>query len=211
MHADPVKSAEPPIPLGALVARVNARLDERERGRAAGARRWATWPGLKPISTLAAAAAALLAVVQPRAPQAPPAPGAQAGAGATEVSLPADSLRRLERDVARAQAARYLNEAQDVLVTVAASLPRCERKRLDVGQEARRSRDLLARRALLVELDERHVGAAGPVLQDVERVLRDVAALDPCARPAELEAIHQDLQDRRLLMRMSLIERELVG
>lgn len=209
LAADPVRAAEPPLASGALLLRVHARLDANERAAARGARAWgAAW---RCALAASAGAAALLVPLRPagRAPAAlaPPAPAV------AEIALPADSLRRLERNVARRQTARYLNEAEDVLVNVAAVLPRCARGRapLDVGFEARRSRQLLARRALMVDLGERHVASAAPVLHDVERVLREVAALEDCVRPGDVEAIHRQLEERRLLMRITLVERELQG
>ena len=94
------------------------------------------------------------------------------------------------------QAVRYLSEAQDVLVTRrrhAARLPRDE-QRVDLGEEARRSRELLARRALLVDWsDGAELASARPVLEDVEQMLREVAALESCARPATCEAIHEEI------------------
>ena len=89
----------------------------------------------------------------------------------------------------------------------------CDRRRetLDLGQETRRSQELLQRRALLVDLDDADVRAARPVLEDVERLLREVALLDACARPEQLLAIHDQLRERRLLMKIGLMTRELQG
>ena len=74
----------------------------------------------------------------------------------------AEALTRLERNVAREQAARYLSDAGDVLVTMAATPAECDRKdeRIDVGQASARSRELLARRALLLESGPQAVASA---------------------------------------------------
>jgi hypothetical protein len=80
-----------------------------------------------------------------------------------------------------------------------------------VGDEARRSRELLARRSLLVELDSESTPQAQDLLDDVEQVLRDVAALEACARRHDLDAIHRDVSRRRLLMKIDLMTRELQG
>src|SRR5262249_41583587 len=127
--------------------------------------------------------------------------------------VPDEMLRRMESQVVREQTARYLNEAQDVLVTMAARSQDCDKGpgRVDVGVEARRSRELLARRALLVELDRAEVAPARPVLEDVERLLREVASLDACARSGDVEAIHRQIEERRLLMKIDLMTRELAG
>ena len=114
--------------------------------------------------------------------------------------------------MARERTARYLDEAQDVLVTVSGAPRRCDRKTLhvDMGDETRRSRELLARRAQL-DLDGSAALTAGPVLDDVEEVLREVASLENCARLRDVEAIHRHVERERLLMKMELMTRELAG
>jgi hypothetical protein len=52
---------------------------------------------------------------------------------------------------------------------------------------------------------------ARDVLDDVEEMLRAVAALDACARPQDLEAIRGEIAKRRLLMKIDLVTRELQG
>ena len=198
--ADPLRRAEPEIPLAALVTRVQARLDAGVGSFAAPRRwRWALWPA-------AALAAGVLALIAPRAlVSPPPAPAAQ-------ISVSSTFLDRLERNLARGRAARYLNEAQDVLVTVAATARNCDRaETLDVAQEARRSRELLEQRALLVELDRAEVASVRPVLEDVDNALREVASLPSCARPRDVETIHRQISRRHLLMKISLMQRELRG
>ena len=201
---DPVRVAEPGIPLGSLVARVKARVAEDERSAAS--RR--TWPKAALPLAAAAAVALLIGLWIPAHPPHVPPPSARPQATVSE-----ESLRRLENSVARENAVRYLSEAQDVLVTVAATPLRCDRKRahVDVGDEARRSRELLARRALLVEADREEMAGARPVLEDVSDVLREVAALDPCTRPQDLEAIQDRMSRGRLLMKIDLMTRELQG
>jgi hypothetical protein len=117
-----------------------------------------------------------------------------------------------ERVVAREQAARYLGEASDVLVTVAARPRRCRKghDHVDIGEEAQRSRELLARRSLL-HVDEAAVASAQPVLDDVEQVLREVASLDACARRLDLQAINRQIERRHLLLKIDLMARELQG
>jgi len=204
LERDPVHAARPPLPFGALLARVQARVTEAEEARRPGAARWA-----KVAFPLAAAAAILLLVFRsPSSPPRVPAPSAAPRATVSE-----EALRRLERSAARENAVRYLSEAQDVLVTVAAAPLACDRKRarVDVEEEARRSRELLSRRALLVETDRQEMAGARPVLEDVSDMLREVAALDPCSRPEELEAIQRQMSRRRLLMKIDLMTRELQG
>jgi len=204
---DPVRTAEPPLGMPALLARVNARLDAAAAARPRLAWRTA-W--LLPAGALAAGVAALLLLRPAPTPPAPPA--APTGVAETQVAVPEDMLGRMERTVTRAQTARYLDEAQDLLLTVAAPRP-CARqsRRVDVEQEAERSRELLARRALLVGTSGEDVASARPVLRDVEYVLREVASLPSCARERDLQAIQREVSRRNLLMKIDLMTRELKG
>jgi hypothetical protein len=201
---DPVRTARPPLPAALLLARVRARLDATEPARPPQARRWAA-------TLLPLAAAAAIALVLLRSPGTrPPVPASPAPPRA---SVSEEALRRLETSVARENAVRYLSEAQDVLVTVAAAPPACDRrrKRIDVEDEARRSRELLSRRAFLVETDRAEMAGARPVLEDVSDMLREVAALEACSRPEDLLAIQQQMSRQRLLMKIDLMTRELQG
>jgi hypothetical protein len=204
---DPVRAAEPPVSFSGLRARVLAGLDATAERRSGS---WAVmgW-------TLGTAAAAALAVVAlwPRPPitsapggSVPPVPVAEAPAVSDEF------VRHLERSVAREQAARYLGDAGDVLVTVAARPRRCRKGegRVDIGDEAQRSRELLARRRLL-DVDAAAMASARPVLDDVELMLREVASLESCARKHDLQNISRQVERRRLLLKIDLITRELQG
>lgn len=208
LSADPLRDAEPPIALAALQTRVRARIGAADAGLAP--------PSRRPVLgwTMAAAAAAALAVVAlwPRTIPAPVPPGA-ASPGATSAAQASEEfVRHLERVAAREQAARYLGEAGDVLVTVAARPRRCRKghDHVDIGEEAQRSRELLARRSLL-DVDRAAVAGAQPVLDDVEQVLREVASLESCARRHDLQVINRQVERSRLLLKIDLTTRELVG
>jgi len=215
LAADPLRGAEPGLPLARLVDLVNTRIDRRlTRPRAI-----VGWRLLSlPVAAAAALAAAVLVpplVERFRGPQGE-APHAVAGLEGEAPAVSDQAFARLERNVAREQAARYLSEAQDVLVNVAATPPHCRRARanearVDLESESRRSRELLTRRALLVEGDEAAVMSAQPVLDDVSDMLRAVAELEPCSRPDELLRLQEAMEKRRLLMKMRLMERELLG
>jgi hypothetical protein len=211
LQDDPLRGAEPEVPLPVLVELVNARLTKALTSPKA-ARSW------RLLALPAAAAAALAAglLVPPlveRIRSGPPAPPR----GEETLVVSEEALLRLERNVAREQAARYLAEAQDVLVNVAASPRDCERSeaqredRVDLEAESRRSRELLRRRTLLVEADEAAVLPARPVLQDVHDMLREVASLEACARARDLDRLRQEMDRRNLLMKMRLLQRELAG
>jgi hypothetical protein len=209
---DPAREAEPPVPVGALHARVVARLDEAAEPRGSGrAVRWGFF-----------AAAAAVAVAAFTFWLAPPAGDHGAGGPAErvvaerspgDVAVSDEAMARLERTLAREHAARYLSEAEAVLVHVTAAPRLCTRRGhgVEVGEETRRSRELLERRALLVEMDAPVLESARGLLEDVEGILREVASLDPCANARELEAIREDIGRRRLLMKIDLMTRELQG
>jgi hypothetical protein len=205
---DPVRQAEPPLAAGALTARVQARLDAGTPK----APRPAWQPGLAALSAAAVLVTVGVAVLRDGGPPRDGSPPRSAGGGRRIVVSEA-ALERIERNTARDQAARYLNAAQDVLVTVGSRPLRCRREkgRVDVTEETRRSRELLARRALLVDLDRDDVAVARPVLEDVDLVLREVAALDPCVRPNDVDWVRQEIERRQLLLKIRLATRELEG
>jgi hypothetical protein len=211
MESDPLREAEPGVPLEFLVARVKR---EVERSPAsAGRPRW--WLVALP------AAAAILAVVAtvPRfvAPLRPARQAARAEIPPAEASalVTEDALARIERNLAREHAVRYLNEAGEVLVTVAATGADCDRalERLDVGRAPERSRELLERRALAVGAGagDEAVASARGVLDDVELALREVAQLPSCVKRGDVERVRREVDERQLLMRIRLMTRELEG
>ena len=205
---DPARTAEVPVPVAHLVRRVNARLD------APPARAGFRWTHATAAAGLAAAV--LLVATVPgllERPSPASSPAVASSEAAADAGVPDEVVARMERRLSRDQAARYLDEAQDVLVTVAGHPADCERDhdRVDVGEEARRSRELLARRALMVELGGDEVASARPLLDDVEGLLREVAALPACARADSLDAIHRQMQRRNVLMKIDLLTNELRG
>jgi hypothetical protein len=203
LAADPVRDAELPVPIEFLVTRVRGRLEGAVRSQPF---RWAT------LAYGLAVAAALFAIVPRLVGTANPRPMATT-AVAAPVAMDTDALRRLERTVVREQAVAYLTDAQDVLMTVAAAPRACSLRdrHVDLSEESKKSRELVARSALLVALDDESVASVRPVLEDVDHVLREVGALDPCANPEDFLRVQRDLQERGLLMKMRLMSRELVG
>jgi hypothetical protein len=206
LDCDPLLRAEPPVSAAAMATRVLAAVDGRPgaRARAAGRTDWGT---ARAAFATAAVVAVALVTLRPRVTQPP------AAVEAPQVEVSEEGVRRMEHELAREQAARYLSEAQDVLLTVTASPADCDRgeQRLDVEAEARRSRELLARRALIVDLEGDAVASARPVLEDVEHLLREVASLPSCVRAGRVDAIHREMTRRHLLMKIDLMTRELQG
>jgi hypothetical protein len=208
MEADPVRSAEPEVPVSILLDRVERELDRAPASPPSPALGWRL--------ALPAAAAAVLALVllEPEVGTrlAPPPPSPAATAETSE-AVPPEILDRLERNLTRQHAAHYLSEAQDVLLAVAATEADCDRTDggIDVGEAPDRSRDLLARRTLLVEGQPEAVASARAVLDDVELALREVADLPSCVRRRDVQRLRQEIDRRQLHMRIRLMTRELEG
>jgi hypothetical protein len=120
---------------------------------------------------------------------------------------------RLEKTHTRANAARYLAEAQDILIQVraAADCPDSPKDSVDVGAEAQTSRTLLRRRAALVSGSQGTLLAAQGVMEEVEGVLQQVAELPKCTRRKDVDAIARTVERRNLLMKIDLVSQELVA
>jgi len=206
---DPLRSAEPHVPAAVLVVRVARAVDA---ARVPDGRKH-FWLVALPA---AAALVALAFVLPPLAQRFRPDPvAARVTIPPAEASplLAEDALARIERNLAREQAARYLSEAGEVLVTVAATGVDCDRKddRLDVGAAPERSRELLEKRRLVVDEGGEAVASARGVLDDVELALRQVAELPACVKRRDVELVQKDVEERQLLMRIRLMTRELEG
>jgi pyruvate/2-oxoglutarate dehydrogenase complex dihydrolipoamide acyltransferase (E2) component len=208
MEADPVREAEPDVPVAFLVARV-----EREIEQAlvpSGRPRW--WLVALPAAAAILAVAVLVPSLVARLRPAPAAARAAIPPAEASPLVTEDALARIERNLAREHAARYQSEAGEVLVAVAATGVDCDRteERLDVGRAPERSRELLGRRAL-VQAGGEAVASARGVLDDVELALREVADLPSCVKRTDVERLRQEVERRQLLMRIRLMTRELEG
>ncbi len=210
LEADPLREAEPELPVAALVARVERELEEAAPAPQGGLRWWL-------VALPVAAAALAAAVLAPRLVE-----RLRPSALPTRAAIPAlesppvvaeDTLARIERNVAREHAARYLSEASELLVSGSATGLDCDRRddRLDVGEAPERSRALLERRRLVLESGGEAVASAQGVLDDVEMALREVAELPSCVRRRDVERVREQVEKRQLLMRIRLMTRELEG
>lgn len=210
MEADPVREAEPPVPLAVLVKRVEREVEGEVEGAIvpAGRPRW--WLVAVPVAALAAAV--LVPPLVSRLRPAPEAARAEIPPADASPLLTEDALARIERNLAREHAARYLSEASEVLVSVAATGTGGDGDEpLDVGAAPQRSRTLLERRALVVRQGGEAVASARGVLDDVELALREVAELPSRARREDVERLRGEVERRQLLMRIRLMTRELEG
>jgi hypothetical protein len=200
-----------PISSEALRARVFARIREAERVSAP-----------QPVFRLSPAVMALGLVgavvvggvllnrVSAPAPSEAPAPLV---ASAETASNDAAFYERLEKTQTRVNAARYLAEAQDILVQVsaAADCPDSPQDSVDVEKEAQTSRRLLTRRAALVSGSRGALSAAQGVMEEVEGVLQQVADLPKCTRRQDVDAIAKAVDRRNLLMKIDLVAQELAA
>lgn len=205
VERDPLRDGEPSVPLAVLTRSVEREVERilvpggRPRG----------WLVVVPAAAAVLVVGLLVPALIARFRPAPPA----AAIAAPPPAVSTEALDRLERNLVREHAARYLTEAGDVLVAVAATSVDCDPPagRVDLGPVPEQSRDLLARRALLVEADREAVASARAVLDDVERALREVAELPSCVRRRDLEHLRREVDRRQLLMRIRLMTRELEG
>lgn len=212
VDAASIRSApEPEVPVSVMLDRVERQLDVEAGSAPAPVVGWrlAVPAAVAGVLALGLLVAELATRLQPS----PPAAAAVAPAAEIPDPLPEEFLDRLERTMAREQAARYLSDAQDVLLAVAATEADCDRKddRVDVGDFPERSRDLLARRALVIEDQPEAVASARAVLDEVELTLREVADLPSCVRRRDVQRLREGMERRQLQMRISLMTRELEG
>ena len=49
------------------------------------------------------------------------------------------------------------------------------------------------------------------MLEDVEEMLREVASLEACTRTRDVARLRDEMEKRQLLMKMRLMQRELLG
>jgi hypothetical protein len=210
MADDPVRRAEPDVPARVLAARVE-RAVESALVTPVGRPRWflVLLPTAAAVVALSLLAPAVVSHLRPTpTPTLAAIPRPVGDSVATE-----EALARIERNLAREHAARYLVDASDVLVTVAASAADCDRTedRLDVGEAPERSRELLEKRRLMIESGGEAVASARDVLNDVEFALREVSELPSCVRRRDVDRLRRAVEDRQLLMRIRLVTRELEG
>ena len=141
-------------------------------------------------------------------------PGAGAPPDTSDTAVnDAAFYERLENTQVRANAARYLADAQDILVQVraAADCPDSPQDSVDVAREAQTSRKLLRRRAALVSGSGATLMAAQGVLEEVEGLLQQVADLPQCTRRSDVDAIARKVDSKNLLMKIDLVAQELAA
>ncbi len=213
LQADAALDRPLPISSEALRTRVLARL---RTPPAEPARRpaWSVAPALSALGLVGIGLLAGVLATRSSGPTNAPAPGpARLQASADTAVNDAAFYERLEKTHTRANAARYLAEAQDILIQVraAADCPDSPKDSVDVTAEAQTSRTLLKRRAALVSGSRGTLLAAQGVMEEVEGVLQRVAELPKCTRRKDVDAIARTVDQRNLLMKIDLVAQELVA
>jgi hypothetical protein len=212
LQADAALDRPLPISSEALRTRVLARI--RTSPRSASRPAWSLAPAMSALGLVGIGLAAALLVNRFSAPLSEPAQvHAPLRASADTALNDAAFYERLEKTHTRANAARYLAEAQDILIQVraAADCPDSPKDSVDVTREAQTSRTLLRRRAALVSGSQGTLLAAQGVMEEVEGVLQRVAELPKCTRRKDVDAIARTVDQRNLLMKIDLVAQELVS
>jgi len=213
LAAEAALALDRPLPISseALRTRVFARIRQAEAAPVRG-----TGFDLSPaLLTLGLAGLSLIAGVlatRTSAPRNEPTVAPLVASAETAIN-DAAFYERLEKTQTRANAARYLAEAQDILIQVsaAADCPDSPRDSVDVEKEAQTSRRLLRRRAALVSGSRGTLMAAQGVMEEVEGVLQQVAELPKCTRRKDVDAIARAVDRRNLLMKIDLVAQELAA
>jgi hypothetical protein len=211
LAADAARNLRLPISSEALRTRVLARIRETEAAPMPAAP-FRLSPAYLALGLAGVALVAGVLVTRTSAPLGGPAVTPLVASAETAFN-DAAFYERLEKTQTRANAARYLAEAQDILIQVsaAADCPDSPKDSVDVEKEAQTSRTLLKRRAALVSGSRGTLVAAQGVMEEVEGVLQQVAELPKCTRRKDVDAIARAVDRRILLMKIDLVAQELAG
>ena len=213
LHADAAIDRPLPIPSEALRTRVLARI-RNSPPEPVSRPAWSLAPAMSALGLVGVGVLAVTLVTRSSGPTGEPAPSHPPLLASAETALnDAAFYERLEKTHTRANAARYLAEAQDILIQVraAADCPDSPKDSVDVTTEAQTSRTLLKRRAALVSGSQGTLIAAQGVMEEVEGVLQQVADLPKCTRRKDVDAIARTVDRRNLLMKIDLVAQELVA
>jgi len=141
-----------------------------------------------------------------------PAPPAADGSG-PDAPTPAtrmvdEMLRRTRLEMARADTAAYLDES---LLASFTGLPvPCEGEKIDVSVESQVSSRLLRRKQLLNrDLDDVEIARARRLADEVGVLLEEIAVLQKCASPQQVEEIRRMMEQRQMMLRLKMLTDEL--
>jgi hypothetical protein len=124
---------------------------------------------------------------------------------------PAASVAQVRERVLVVAVGEHLGKSEMVLMELAnATPPAAGQKQINISAEQRRAEDLLDANRLYRETAKQDGDAAlASVLDDLERVLMDVAHSPQEVTPAELETIRQRIEAHGILFKVRVVGKEL--
>ena len=129
-----------------------------------------------------------------------------------ELSGSEELVRRTRVELAKNDAARYLSDSRNVLLSFTELVVPCENENVDVTVEREVSTRLLRRKQYLDrDLQDVEVARARRVADEVESLLSEIALLENCASPERVREIRDLVAQRQLMMRIKMLTEELGG
>jgi anti-sigma factor RsiW len=140
-----------------------------------------------------------------------PLPEVTAPDGVTPATLMAgELLRRTRLEMARADTAAYLDESHTLLASFTGLPVPCDGEKIDVSVESQVSSRLLRRKHLLDrDLDDVEIARARRLADEVGALLEEIAILQKCASPRQVEEIRKMMEQRQMMMRIKMLTDEL--
>jgi hypothetical protein len=121
-------------------------------------------------------------------------------------------VRRTRVELAKNDAARYLSDSRNVLLSFTELVVPCENENVDVTVEREVSTRLLRRKQYLDrDLQDVEVARARRVADEVESLLSEITLLENCASPERVREIRDLVAQRQLMMRIEMLTEELGG
>jgi len=160
---------------------------------------WQSWFQPKRLAALGAVAALVVAAFVI---------GRHTGPGTPDLSANKDQIRERILVVAVGE---HLGRSEMMLVELSNAEPNSPaQKKVNIGSEQRRAEDLLDENRLYRQTAlEQGDTALASVLDDLERVLLDVAHSPDQVTPAQLEKIRQKIEARGILFKVRVVGKEL--
>jgi len=140
-----------------------------------------------------------------------PAPSSGDPGISSPATLMADELlRRTRLELARADTAAYLDESHTLLASFTGMPVPCDGEKIDVSVESQVSSRLLRRKHLLDrDLDDVEIARARRLADEVGSLLEEIAVLQQCASPQQVEEIRRMMEERQMMMRIKMLTDEL--
>jgi anti-sigma factor RsiW len=143
----------------------------------------------------------------------PVSPATTPGDGPSTAMVGSEELvRRTRVELAKNDAARYLSDSRNLLLSFTELVVPCENENVDVTVEREVSTRLLRRKQYLDrDFQDVEVARARRVADEVESLLSEIALLENCAPPERVREIRDLVAQRQLMMRLEMLTEELGG